>query len=81
MQKNAKRIWIRPAAILIGLTLLPVSVSRVPHSPDSGVGLVVNDACGQGTGGCCPQYLAVCDPFPEAPRNHKYFSSGSCSPT
>ena len=77
MQKNAKLVWIRPAAILIGLTLLPVSVSRVPHSPDSGVELVVNDACGQ-VGGCCPQFMAVCYAFPDAPENHKYVSSGSC---
>ncbi len=76
MQKNAKRVWIRPAAILIGLTLLPVSVKRVAHSPDSRVELVVNDACGQGGGGCCPQFMAVCYGLPNAPANHKYFSSG-----
>ena len=80
MQKNAKLVWIRPAAILIGLTLLPVSVSRVPHSPDSGVELVVNDACAVGPGGCCPQLMAVCYAFPNAPANHKYFSSGCTTP-
>ncbi len=79
MKKNANRVWIRPAAILIGLTLLPVSVSRVPHGPDSRVELVVNDACAVGPGGCCPQFMAVCDQWPNAPANHKYLSSG-CGP-
>ncbi len=78
MQKNAKHVWMRPAAILIGLTLLPVSVNRV-QSPDARLELVVNDACGLGGGGCCPQLGAVCDAFPLAPRHHKYFSSGNCS--
>lgn len=73
MQKNAMRVWIRPAAIVMGLSLFPISVSRVPHGLDSKVELVVNDACGQG--GCCPQFMAVCDALPNAPENHRYFSS------
>ena len=79
MPKNAMRVWIRPAAILMGLSLFPVSVSRVPDGSDPKVELVVNDACGQERGGCCPQFMAVCYAHPNAPANHKYFSSG-CAP-
>jgi len=68
---------LRPAAFLIGLMLLPVSVgSDVSSDRAFAVELRVNKACGQGR--CCFVIGEVCDAFPNGPENHRYYVSGKC---
>jgi hypothetical protein len=80
MGKTTAIRWIRPAAVLIGLMILPVGVKReMSEERVPKIELGVNEACGQGeTGTCCFLIGEVCDEFPNAPQNHRYYISGDC---
>jgi hypothetical protein len=79
MGKTTVIRWIRPAAVLVGLMILPVGVKReMSEGRVPRIDLGINEACGQ-TGRCCFLIGEVCGDFPDPPQNHRYYISGNCS--
>lgn len=77
MKRTQTLPWLRVAAVLFALMILPVALTRYVSTESKGLDLVINDACAQ-DGQCCFQFGAVCYPFPNSPLNHKYLTSGQC---
>ena len=78
MKKAHKSGFIRAAALLGALMVVPLVVKSAPGS-SGGLDVGINEACAFG-GACCFLPGAMCMYNPEAPANHKYFSSGRCEP-